>query len=274
MENVILCSGSYAKNPYSIENSGISIYSVEELCYFLYKHAFVLQEDFFTDELVQWIEEECELTEWAEQLRMFQKQDADFVEYLEFLFCNTGFYGEQEIENVKKVLSKAHHLSLYEKKKLRADAFLKRGRIAVAAQEYEKLLSDIEQKDEKVRACLYHNLAVCDAKLFQYRKAAEEFWKAYRIYPNTESYLQFLSAMKMGSSKQEYLSYLADHPESYEDSLEVERRVSKIEMDYREQYLGDKVALLATQTGMAEYETVIDLTKQAKEEYLKMIRKN
>lgn len=274
MEKVILCNGSYAKNPYSIESNEINIYSVEELCYFLYKHAFVIQEDFFTDELIQWMEDECELKEWAEHFRKLQKEDADLIDYLEFLFRNTGFYGEQEIENVKKVLSKTHHLSLFEKRKLRADALLKRGRITVAAMEYEKLLYGTDEKNEKDRACLYHNLGVCDARLFQYKKAAEEFWRAYRIYPNTESYLQFLSAMKLGSSKQEYLSYLADHPESYEDSLEVERRMSKIEMDYKNQYPEDRVAALATQSGMAEYETVIELSRQAREDYLKMIRKD
>ena len=35
MENVILCNGRYAQNPYLLEEENLRIYSVEELCYFL-----------------------------------------------------------------------------------------------------------------------------------------------------------------------------------------------------------------------------------------------
>ena len=46
MSTVILCSGNYAKTPYYIAEEDLHLYSVEELCYYLYKNAFMLQEDF------------------------------------------------------------------------------------------------------------------------------------------------------------------------------------------------------------------------------------
>ena len=46
MNTVILCNGNYAKTPYYIEEEEVNLYSVEELCYYIYKNAFLLQDDF------------------------------------------------------------------------------------------------------------------------------------------------------------------------------------------------------------------------------------
>lgn len=273
MEKVILCSGTYAKTPYCIEENGLNLYSVEELNYYLYKNSFVIQEDFFNESLFDWIATECGLPEWADYLRELKSRGAFLIEYLEYLFEKTGYYEKDEIEKVKKVLKGTKHLSLNEKRRLRADAFLKRGKVAVAAEEYEALLHDMTDDDDKFRASLFHNLGVCDAKLFQFEKAAEEFWKAYRTYPNTESYVQFLTALKLGSGKEEYLDYLSKHTESYEDSLEVERRISELEMKWKEQHSQEFISELSRKNGMAEYETVAELMKKMKEEYMNMIRK-
>lgn len=272
MENVILCNGVYAKSPYSIEEDKIELFSVEELCYYLYKNSFLLQEDFFSEDLFLWIEEECHLKDWSFQLRMMKKNEANMIDYVSFLFERTGFYGNEEIEKVKKVLLGSDHLSLAEKRKIRADAYLKKGRVAVAIREYEALLKDCKGADEKFCARLYHNLGVCNAMLFQYRKAAEEFWRAYRCYPNTESYVQYLSALKLGNSKEEYLAYLSEHKESYEDSLEVERRVSQIKIKWEE----CKVEKLLLETSEQDHtlfcETILKMTKQAKKDYLYMVK--
>ena len=55
MENVILCSGKYAMVPFYMGDENVNIYSVEELCYYLYKNAFLIQEDLFSEELLNWM---------------------------------------------------------------------------------------------------------------------------------------------------------------------------------------------------------------------------
>ena len=273
METVILCNGQYAKTPYCVEGDGTCLYSVEELCYYLYKNAFLLQDDFSSKELYQWLTLECKLEAWASTLKKMQEESAQLLDMMVFLFENKGFYDEKEIEAVRKVLQGSSHLSIYEKKKIRADAYFKRGRIAKAALEYEELLKETEYANEKFRARLLHNLGVCDAVLFQYKKAAEEFKRAYRTYPNTESYVQYLSALKLSMSKEEYLAYLSEHKESYEDSLEVERRVSQIESDMSARDLDLYLNQIANEKETSYYETIIQLTRQAKDDYLNMISK-
>ena len=93
MENVILCNGRYAQTPYLLEEENLNIYSIEELCYFLYKNAFLIQDDFFSDALLQWISEELLLEEWSKQLRILRDKE-EILCCMEFLFQASGFYGE------------------------------------------------------------------------------------------------------------------------------------------------------------------------------------
>lgn len=271
MGTVILCSGVYAKTPYLIEEDKICLFSVEELCYYLYKNAFLLQDDFFSEKLFSWLEEECQLKEWGTELRQLKENSAPLFDFIAYLFRKTGFFAEEDLAKVEKVLNDSNHLSVPEKRKIRADAYFKKGRIAIAMQEYEMLLKDTAYEDRKFRARLYHNLGVCNAMLFQYKKAAEELKLAYRCYPNTETYVQFLCALKLSCSREEYLSYLSEHKESYEDSLEVERRVNMVQKEWTDSENGKKFPFEEEQEQGNYYETIEKLTRQAKEDYLYMI---
>ena len=53
---VYLCIGSYAKTPYYIEKVGIHIYSIEELCYYLFQNAFLLDYTIMNTEIFDFVE--------------------------------------------------------------------------------------------------------------------------------------------------------------------------------------------------------------------------
>lgn len=273
MDNVILCSGKYASAPYFLEEDNLHIYSVEELCYYLYKNAFLLQEDFFTEELLGWMEKELGLAEWVSQLKLLKGKEEELLRCMEYLFLRTGYYGEEDVKHVRSVLKDNNHLSVAERKKLRADAYCKKQRYAKASAEYEQLLKDTEEDQVKFRAKLYHNLGVCAAGMFLYEKAAEYFGQAFHVYPNTESYVQFLTAKKLGCSQTEYLAYLADHPESYEDSLEVESRLTRVDQAWGKMPFNEMIQDMMDEERATYYNTIKKLVAQAKADYIRMVDK-
>ena len=78
-----------------------------------------------------------------------------------------------------------------------------------------------------------------------------------------------MTALKMGSKPQEYLDYLSGHPESYEDSLEVERNMEMLKQGWE---VGPSVRFfqkLWDEKGKGNlfYEEIDRLTELAKEEY-------
>lgn len=273
MNTVILCNGNYAKTPYYVEEEELNLYSVEELCYYLYKSAFLLREDFFDDTLLTWIREELGLAEWADALLQYRNGEDTLLNSIEFLFLSTGYYGKDACEKIRRLLRDGSRLSVPERKKMRADAYCKRQRYALALAEYEEVLSICDEQDVKLHAKLYHNMGVAHAGMFYYEQAAKCFKQAFHIYPNTESYVQLLTALKLCSSQEEYLSYLSQHPESYEDSLEVESRLKMAESEWERIAIRDVVERMMEESQSSYYAAVHQLLGQAKEEYTVMVNK-
>ena len=273
MSTVILCNGNYAKNPYYLAADEIRFFSIEEVCYYLYKNAFFLQEDFFDDSILEWFRKELGLEAWADALLEYRDKEESLLQSIEYLFSKTGYYGEPELEKVKNVISQGQQLSVEERKKMRADAYCKKQRYKLALTEYEELLMHCEEKQIRFRAKIYHNMGVCHAGMLLYDQAADAFKKAFDTYPNTESYVQFLTALKLGSPQAEYLSYLSDHPESYEDSLEVERRLKNAEEKWQTFYEEDGIERRMEEENISYYTAVNQMLKQIKEEYTGMVNK-
>ena len=78
MSRVVLCIGKRAEIPYCVPVTGMNIYSVEELCYFFAENAFLLDGSIVNRQLVDWLEEQCELTELAELLYEENKIGSNF----------------------------------------------------------------------------------------------------------------------------------------------------------------------------------------------------
>ena len=136
-------------------------------------------------------------------------------------------------------------------------------------EEYESILCDMTDKDESLIAGIYHNLGVCAAKMFLFERAAHFFEKAYENYANTESYQEMLLALKMAMEPTEYLNYLSEHKESYEDSLEVERKIEILRLSWGEQpaYKYFREIEQLKEEGGSYYESLDRITDDVKSSY-------
>ena len=61
MSGYILCQVKRAKNPYYISSISTNIYSIEELCYYLYHNIYLLDETIINEQLLVWMKEELHL---------------------------------------------------------------------------------------------------------------------------------------------------------------------------------------------------------------------
>ena len=58
MSGYILCQTKKAQRPYFIENISMNIYSIEELCYYLYHNLYLADHTVFNEELCSWLRDE------------------------------------------------------------------------------------------------------------------------------------------------------------------------------------------------------------------------
>ncbi len=269
MSNVILCQGTYATTPYFITEACVHIFSIEELCFYIYNNAFLLDDSFVGEKLADWIENELKLNKVSATLRTVIDKPKALENLVRILNNEIGYYTEDEWSTLIGDISNNSRMSLDTRKKVRADGLLDSGRYVKAMEEYEGILCNLTDNNSQLVAGIYHNLGVCAAKLFLFDKAAVFFEKAYETYANTESYQEMLWALKLSMQPTKYLDYLSEHKESYEDSLEVERKLEILRMTWGEtpahKYL--KELNMQKSEGKSYYDGLERMTDEVKEQY-------
>lgn len=273
MSNVLLCRGAYSKTPYYLKDDCINIYCIEELCYYLYHNAYLLDDSFVTGDLADWITKDLELNELGREVSKLCSRYGALNRLIDLLKNEIGYYSDDEWQALIDNIGSNDGLSHAQRRKIRADGFLEAKRYGMAMDEYELILKETRVTEVKLRAGVFHNLGVCAAGLFMYERASEYFERAYDTYANTESYVSMLSAKKLYMPPGDYLSFLAAHKESYEDSLEVERRFE----DMEEKWKRDPSSLFINELeekksrGNDFYSEMDALTEEVKTQYREQI---
>ncbi len=220
MGKLILCSGARTARPYTFPVSGIRVYSMEELCYYLFHHVHLMEEDVIREELIDWIQTELKLPERAEKLRKLKEKKADIKTLVTVVLCSADYYTENEIKSLLKLLDETASLSRIKKSSLKAKHYLDKQQYREAAQEYEELLADEEAKEftPEEYGDLLHNLAVARLHTIGFEAAAGLFEQAYVRNRREETLRQYLTVLRIlgwegqcGNMQEEYRDKLEEY---------------------------------------------------------------
>ncbi len=205
MSGLILCS-KRTTNPYYIEEAGINIYSIEELCYYLYNNVYMISREFFTDELVVFISDELELTSLGQRMKQKLACKADLSSIVMDVMTAVTYYCHDECKQIESTVKKLGSMSKPEKMKARADMLLSMKRYVSAIEAYKEILNDKEQKyDGGFIACIWNNLGVVHAKQFLFKDALNCFKMACDIERKDE-YLKNMISASMFSKDEDILA--------------------------------------------------------------------
>ncbi|TAH74951.1 MAG: hypothetical protein EWM47_00785 [Anaerolineaceae bacterium] len=193
MGKLILCSGKRTDRPYVLPATGYRIYSIEELCYYIYNNIYSIDETLFTDSLVDWIRTELCLITRAEKLEMSLKQGADYKTLLAVVMCSSDYYSEQEIKKLLSTVDEIRTMPPVRRWFIKANSFLKRRQYAEAAAQYDRLLISEEAVDlgPKDYGDVLHNMAIAALHIYGPEKALELFSHAYERNHREETLRQY-----------------------------------------------------------------------------------
>ncbi len=179
MSGLLLC-GKTAVRPFYVKEADINLYSMEELCYFIYNNVYMIGEDFFDDSLLVFIDRELELSNVAKKLKDQRFMQEPVANMIKTVFDGCYYYSDAEKESILTALSGLENKSFEERLKARADMMAERGRINKAMELYKKVIAKISGiKNAKLLACTKNNLGVVYAKQFLFKDALECFREAY-----------------------------------------------------------------------------------------------
>jgi tetratricopeptide (TPR) repeat protein len=241
MGKLILCSGARAKTAYVFRSTGIRVYSMEELCYYLYNHIYLIEEEIYHDALIDWIDQELQLTERAEKLRLLKKQKADVKTIITVILCSTDYYTELEIKGMLKRLDEIIRMPKSKRACMKANYSLNQRKYSEAAAEYEKLLQAEEAKDLSPEdyGDILHNLAVAKLHITGFKEASELFRQAYERNQKEESLKQYLYTLKLSGNDDIYQRTIDDYQLSDELKQTIEDFINEKmeEIKYTEQMI-------------------------------------
>lgn len=187
MGELILCKKPIAAVPYFIDEVSLNIYSLEELCYYIAHNAYLINSDFASVELCNWIGREVGKDEEKALMNVIENEQPLHV-FINTLLNLSDYLPGEEIRNVTEIISSFENKSPIECSKIRADRLLDKNKIVDALYEYENILDKCEQdKKEKkdiskeFMGDIWHNLAVCYSRLFFFKEASVCFEYAYQL---------------------------------------------------------------------------------------------
>ena len=112
----ILCEGKMAEKPYKMPVTRQNIYSLEELCYYIYNNIYTITEEFFQESLAVWLREETDHPALAKKVQNMLSADMKLKDMVVTILCGCDLYKESEIRSLVRVMDEIANLPLHKKK--------------------------------------------------------------------------------------------------------------------------------------------------------------
>ncbi len=240
MARVILCAGRRSRVPLCLHNTNKKLYSAEEICYYLYRHAATAEDYLTEDALADYYEKELGLPDTAQRLRLLKASEAPLKEYAMVLFGATPMYTQEETAEYLAELERLQELKDWQKQKAKADVYLEHRNYRDAVRVYERLLRGRKESGmpETAAGNIYHNLAVCELHISGAGSAGIHFATAYEKNRNPESLRSYLSALRLAQKDNEYLVALEHYevPEAMRTEIDAMLFESMVEAGEAPEY--------------------------------------
>lgn len=206
---LILTDGQHNTVPYYFSLSGIRVYSLEQLCHYIYHHIYTISPETFGDDLFYWIEKNLGERALVKRLREAKKNRRTLKEMVRLTLMSVDYYSKEEINQLQKVIEEIEMQNPVETRKVEADNYLRYGRPLEALAVYKKVDLMMDDSEEIVtnefRGNVYHNMGIAFARLANGEAALSCFKKAYELNVSEASRNAWLMMLKMLGREEEML---------------------------------------------------------------------
>ncbi len=204
MSTVIFCQTKRAEQPFYINDTGLNLYSAEELCYYMEHNLPLLDRLFFAEPLQDWIRAELQLPALAGKLHAVSEEELPALEDLAMpVFDEIAWLSADERQEMIRRLQEQEGLPLPEREKLRADCLTGYHRYMLAIRLYRDILGNAED-DENMTARIWHNMGNAYAGMFQMEEACDCFRRAWEIQKNEVSLRCLLCCSALHGGQEEF----------------------------------------------------------------------
>lgn len=207
--HLILAEHRHTNVPYHFGLSGIRVYSLEELCHYIYHHVYAVSLETFGDDLIYWIEKNLEEKLLAKRLREGKKNQRTLKEMVRMTLLSVDYYSKEEVLALQKVIEEIELQNPVEAKKVEADNYLRYGKLLEALAAYQKVVRMMEANEDMVtrefKGNVYHNMGITFARLANGKAALECFKAAFEWNQSERSRDAWMMLLKILGREEEML---------------------------------------------------------------------
>lgn len=202
----ILCQVKRAKTPYYIESISMNIYSIEELCYYIYHNIYLLDETIINEGLCFWIKNELHLTRLYQKLFRLLDERGSIGEFILPVFKEINYLSFAEFKEINKQLKVFEEQPEVVRLKMKGDYLFNHEKYINAIRVYTQ--AQKKAKDSNLGAqflgSIYNNMGCAYVRLFQTEEAFECFGQANEILHSGASLRSYLYSAYFNKGKDTY----------------------------------------------------------------------
>lgn len=232
---IFLCKGKKAESPYVVANIRKKLYTIEELCFYIYDNPVLCGEELLNPRLTHWIGSQCGFADLCDSILIILNKDPRPERVASQIFAYTDYLEKSDREAVCERIRKYSQFSVNERKKMCADHHVVAGRYSEAIRDYEEMLLEVCYENEKERHHILYDIGCCYGAMFYYELAYDWFMKAAETDIQKEEDIQAaLFCKKMVLREEEFSAFIKEHDEWEQAAYHMEQNETHIRREYEE----------------------------------------
>jgi hypothetical protein len=189
--------------PFDMKLSGVRIYTLEELCRYLYENVYAITEETFNEKLLYWMDRITGSQALSQALHHFISAGKPLREMVRFLLNAVSYLSNSEIAFVYNKLAEMEKQNPIEQARMAADNYCRYGHYMAALKNYQHVIYQMNHGYEKestrqFKAETWHNAGVTFMKLHNLASASACMHRAFELVKDQsylESYMYTLQLM-------------------------------------------------------------------------------
>jgi hypothetical protein len=178
-----ILGGKEARLPYEVEELNLRLYTVEELCYYIYNNLPLIGDDFIDERLLAFLRKELGQEEIADKIEKFYVSPSDQDATLIMLLSDVGYYSDTELKEFQNRLVSRKKKTGPERVMNKADLLYEKKRYVKALFYYWRIASDRDDVriSQEMRSRAYESMASAYAHLSEFPRVIQTLEDAYDV---------------------------------------------------------------------------------------------
>lgn len=180
MSGLLYCRETEVKTPLFARELGLSLYSAEELSYYIDHYVLLLTPDFMDEALYHFLGDDLKRPELEGRIRKWMSVQGDMYQALIMIQQELHYLSEAELTQFRQRVDQLKKAGPLELLKQKADFYIDVHQYGNAIRTYDQILKD-KRAEMSVLGRVWHNRGLACIRLMQMQDAMDSFYHAWQI---------------------------------------------------------------------------------------------